>query len=60
MFGEKNENPNEDLKAFEAALAALRPRTDRLDSRWRSLLAKATAITDSPPPTSPLLRKLMK
>ena len=40
MSDEINENENEDLKAFEAALGALRPRTDRLDGGWRALLAK--------------------
>jgi hypothetical protein len=37
------EDQNQDLKAFEAALAALRPRTDRLDGRWRSALAEAAS-----------------
>jgi hypothetical protein len=45
MSGETNENENEDLKAFEAALSSLRPRTDRLDCRWRSLLAKEATLT---------------
>jgi hypothetical protein len=34
------ENPHQDLTAFEAALAGLQPRPDRLDPRWRLLLAK--------------------
>jgi hypothetical protein len=45
MSGETNENENEDLKAFEAALGALRPRTDRLDRRWRWLLAKEASLS---------------
>ena len=39
------ENGNEDLKSFERALAALRPRADGLDSAWRSLLAKEVSLT---------------
>ncbi len=39
------ENGNEDLKAFERAMAALRPRADRLDPAWRSLLAKEVSLT---------------
>jgi hypothetical protein len=45
MSGETNENENEDLKEFEAVLSSLRPRTDRLDCRWRSLLAKEVSLT---------------
>jgi len=46
MSDEKNENhENEDLTAFEAALASLRPRTDRLDRQWRVLLAKEASLT---------------
>lgn len=30
----------EDVQAFEAALAAIQPNRDRLDRRWRALLAK--------------------
>jgi hypothetical protein len=39
------EKQDENLKPFEAALAALRPRTDRLDGQWRELLAKEAALT---------------
>jgi hypothetical protein len=39
-----NENQDEDLKAFEASLAALRPRADGLDRRWRFLLAQEAAL----------------
>ena len=42
MFGE--EKQNEDMKAFEAALAALRPRADGLDPRWRFLLAEEATL----------------
>jgi hypothetical protein len=42
MFGE--ENKEQDLKAFEAALRSLRPRTDRLDSQWRNVLAKEATV----------------
>jgi hypothetical protein len=38
MSNKKDES--EDLKAFEAALRALRPRTNRLDGRWRSQLVE--------------------
>ena len=38
MFGKKESD--EELKAFEARLAALRPRADRLDPQWRSVLEK--------------------
>jgi len=38
---------DEALKAFAEALASLRPRSDRLDRRWRSLLAKEAALTES-------------
>ncbi len=44
MFGEKNENENEDLKAFEAALGSLRPRTGRLDPSLRAELAKHASV----------------
>jgi hypothetical protein len=36
----EKESQNEDLNAFEAELASLRPRTDRLDPRCRSRLAE--------------------
>lgn len=39
------ENEGEDLKAFERAMAALRPRADRLDPAWRSMLAKEVSLT---------------
>ena len=39
------ENGNEDLKSFERAMGALRPRADGLDSAWRSLLAKEVSLT---------------
>jgi hypothetical protein len=42
MFGE--EELSEELTAFEAALASLRPRADRLDPRWRFLLAQAATL----------------
>jgi hypothetical protein len=45
MSDEKNRNENEDLTDFEAALAALRPRADGLDRRWRLLLAKEALLT---------------
>ena len=45
MSGERNENEDRNVKAFGAALAALRPRAGRLDCRWRSLLAKEAALT---------------
>jgi hypothetical protein len=45
MSDETNENQNEDLKAFEAALGALRPRSDRLNADWRSLLAEEASLT---------------
>lgn len=38
------EEQDENLKAFEAALAALQPRADRLDGRWRELLAKEASL----------------
>jgi hypothetical protein len=44
MFGE--EKQSEELKAFEAALASLRPQTDGLDPRWRSLLAKEATLNE--------------
>jgi hypothetical protein len=43
------ENQDEDLKAFEAALGALRPRADGLDRRWRFLLAQEAAFNRSLP-----------
>jgi hypothetical protein len=48
MCAEKNQDENEDLKAFEAALGDLRPRTDRLDARWRSRLAEEASFLPSP------------
>jgi hypothetical protein len=39
------ENENEDLTAFERALAALRPQADGLDPGWRGLLAKEVSLT---------------
>jgi hypothetical protein len=45
MCDVNDENSNENLGAFEAALASLRPNSDRLDRRWRSLLAKEAART---------------
>ncbi len=56
MSSKTNENENEDLKAFEAALGALRPRSDRLDRRWRSLLAQEASLTEEqhlPSPDQP-------
>jgi hypothetical protein len=47
MFGE--ENQSEDLKAFEADLASLRPRADGLDPRWRFLLAQEAALNHNLP-----------
>jgi hypothetical protein len=47
MFSEENES--EDLKAFEAALAGLRPQADRLDPRWRFLLAQEAALNQNLP-----------
>ncbi len=56
MFGEEDEE--QDLKAFEAALGSLRPRADRLDCLWRDVLAKEAAIASEsggePQPTGPL------
>jgi hypothetical protein len=43
------ENQDEELKAFEAALAALRPRADGLDRRWRFLLAEEAAFNRNLP-----------
>ena len=43
MSGEKEER--EELEAFEAALASLRPKGDRLDPRWREFLAKQASLT---------------
>jgi hypothetical protein len=40
MSGKEYKNEDENLNAFEAALRSLRPRADRLDPRWRSLLAE--------------------
>ena len=39
------EDENEDLKAFERAMASLHPRADRLDPAWRSLLAEEISLT---------------
>jgi hypothetical protein len=36
---------DENLTDFEVQLAALRPRADRLDAGWRSLLAKEASLT---------------
>jgi hypothetical protein len=47
MFGE--EEMNEEMKAFEAALAALRPRGDGLDPRWRFLLAQEARLNENLP-----------
>ncbi len=47
MSGKEKEigNENNELKAFEAALASLRPRADRLDdASWRDVLAKEAAM----------------
>jgi hypothetical protein len=43
MSDEKNRIENEELTAFEADLAALRPRADELDSRRRTVLANEAA-----------------
>jgi hypothetical protein len=43
MSGE--EERREELEAFEAALASLRPKGDRLDPRWRGFLAKQASLT---------------
>lgn len=43
MSGEKEER--EELEAFEAALASLRPKSDRLDPQWREFLAKQASLT---------------
>ena len=40
----EEEKQDDDLKAFEAALAALQPRADGLDPRWRFLLAQEAAL----------------
>jgi hypothetical protein len=45
MFSEDNQS--EDLKAFEAELAALRPRSDGLNPRWRFLLAQEAAFNQN-------------
>ena len=50
MSDKEYENQGEDLTAFEAALGSLRPRGDRLDPRWRSLLAKEAALMSPLPP----------
>jgi len=47
MFGE--EKQSEDLKAFEAELASLRPRADGLDPRWRFLLAQEAMLNHDLP-----------
>ena len=44
------ETKNEDLRAFEAALGALRPRSDRLDDRFRAALTKEACVTSPLPP----------
>jgi hypothetical protein len=51
----ENEKQDEKPTPFEKALAGLQPQPDRLDSRWRALLAreilqKANAAADSPQP----------
>jgi hypothetical protein len=44
----RKKNGSEDLKEFEAAIAAtLRPRADRLDPAWRSLLAKEVSLNST-------------
>jgi hypothetical protein len=45
MFGE--EKQSEDLKAFEAELASLRPRAEGLDPRWRFLLAQEATLNQN-------------
>lgn len=45
MVMSNEEDQDKDLKAFEAALAAMRPRTDRLDGQWRELLAKEAGLS---------------
>ena len=45
MSDQQNQNENEKLTAFEADLAALRPRVDGLDHGWRELLAKEALLT---------------
>jgi hypothetical protein len=52
MFGE--EKQSEDLKAFEAALAALRPRADGLDPRCRFLLAQEATLNQNLPASDAL------
>jgi hypothetical protein len=47
MFGE--EELSEELKAFEAELASLRPRADGLDPRWRFLLAQEARLNENVP-----------
>jgi hypothetical protein len=47
MSGKENEDP--DLKAFEAALGALRPRTDRLAPSFRAELAAAGPLSGHRP-----------
>jgi hypothetical protein len=47
MFGE--EKQSEELKAFEAELASLRPRSDGLDPRWRFLLAQEATLNQNLP-----------
>jgi hypothetical protein len=44
MSGKEYENEDENLNAFEASLRSLRPRADRLDPRWRSLLAEEASL----------------
>jgi hypothetical protein len=53
MFDKKESN--EDLKAFEARLAALRPRADRLDPAWRSLLEKEAILAAGARASRPLV-----
>jgi hypothetical protein len=45
MFGK--EKQSEEMKAFEAELASLRPRADGLDPRWRFLLAQEAALNEN-------------
>jgi hypothetical protein len=49
MRHENHENTDPEIKAFEAALASLRPRADRLDERRREVLAEM----DLPSPDQP-------
>jgi hypothetical protein len=54
MFGKKKTDEN--LKAFEARMASLRPRADRLDARWQSLVEKETALMGEKSLPSPIGR----